>query len=252
VKGSLTTRKTSGRTGRGGYHTIDDRPTAHPAVQSFVSKLCSDPEIRSLHSWYCTLISSPLAWRLYKQINGASCGRINGAYYRGRRFQIDTAKPSSSELGPPPLEKQGEGRYTQGKSVVLYLSRTPETSALESGTDPSKPRIFIQKFELSIPNAKVLYLSKDLEDRYPNLHYLLVNSEYLPAENPFFPNPYRATQFVAFLCQLRGILAVEYPSVRGCFRKNPDAVNIVLFGRVVDQASTMAVGDPFEFQTNYL
>jgi hypothetical protein len=69
---------------------------------SFVSKLCSDPEIRSLHSSYCTLISSPLAWRLYEQINGASCGRINGTYYRGRRFQIDTAKPSSSELGPRP------------------------------------------------------------------------------------------------------------------------------------------------------
>jgi len=249
VKGSLTTRKISGRTGRGGYHTINDRPTAHPAIQSFVAKLCSDPKVPS---WYWMLISNPLAWRLYIQINAASSEGINGTYYRARRFQIDAAKPSSSELGPPPLEKQGEGRYTQGKSVVLYLSRTPETAALESGTDPSKPRIFIQKFELSIPNAKVLYLSEDLEDRYPHLHYLLLDSEYLPNESPFVPNPYRATQFIAFLCQLRRVLAVEYPSVRGYFVDNPDAVNIVLFGRAVNQASTMAVGDPFEFQKNSL
>lgn len=252
MKGSLSTRKISGRTGRSGFHTLNDRPTAHAEVQSFVGKLCSDTKKYSWYSWYWTLISNPLAWRLYRQINSASCGGITGTYYRGRCFETDTAKPSPCELGPPPLEKQREWRYSQGKSVVFYLSRTCETAALETRTAGSKPIIFIQKFKLSIPNAKVLYLSKDLEDRYPHLHYLLLDSEYLPAENSFVPNPYRATQFVAFLCQLRGILAVEYPSVRGCFRKNPDAVNIVLFGRAVDQASTMAVGDPFKFETKCL
>jgi hypothetical protein len=250
MRASLTTRKISGRTGRGGYHTINDRPTAHPAIQSFVAKLCSNPKTPSR---YWILLSNPLAWRLYRQVNAAASGSINGTYFRARRFGIDAIKPSSSEFGPPPLEKQGkEGRYTQGKSVVLYLSRTPETAAVESGTNPSKPRIFIQKFEISIPNAKVLYLSEDLEDRYPHLHYLLLDSEYLPDENPFVPNPYRATQFVAFLCQLREVLAVEYPSVRGRFRDNPNAVNMVLFGNAVDQAFTMAVGDPFEFPMNSL
>lgn len=169
-------------------------------------------------------------------------------YYRARRFPVDAAQPqpSSSELGPPPLEKQGEGRYTHGNDLVLYLSRTPKTAALECGTDLSKPRIFIQQFKLSIPNMKVLYLNKNLEDSYPHLHYLLLDSEYLPNESAFVPNSYRATQFIAILCQLRLIAGVEYPSLRGDFVGNPNAVNLVLFGDAVDQASRMAVGNPFE------
>jgi hypothetical protein len=246
MKGNLTNKKISGRTGRSGYHQIEDRPTAHPAVQSFVTKLCSRRKIRL---WPWVLIQNPIAWQLFRQVSAAATTGIFGTYYRSRRFSIDVSNPSPFDLGPPPLEKQGEGRYTEGKTVVLYLSRTPETAARETVVDESRSRIFIQKFELSLPNSAALCLAGDFETRFPELHYLLLDSEYLPDESTFVPNPYRATQLVAYLCRLRGISAVEYSSVRGSYKDDPSAVNLVLFGQAVEVAKSMMSGTPEEYKT---
>jgi hypothetical protein len=244
MKGNLSSKKISGRTGRSGFHQIQDRPTVHAAVQSFVTSLCSNTK---MPCWLWILIYNPLAWELLKQVSAAASKGVFGAYYRSRLFPFDAPRPSNSNLGPPPLEKQGEGRYTDGRNVVLYLSRTPKTAALEAGTNEAKPKIFIQKFELTLPDATVINLTNDLESKFPHLHYLLLDSEYLPDESPFVPNPYRATQFLAFLCHLRGISAVEYPSVRGNYKDNPIAVNMVMFGKSVEAATRMMSGRPYEF-----
>lgn len=246
MKGSLTTRKTTKRTGRGGYHTVNDFPTANSSVQSFVTEICSSPDSQS---WFWTLISRPLAWKLYFQLESASRDGLKGSYFRARRFPEDKIRPAVSELGPPPLSKQGEGRYTCKNEVVLYLSRNSETAVLEIGLDESKPRIFVQQFELSFPDAKVLVLNRDLEETNPHLHYLLLNCEYLPGDSLSIHNPYRATQFLSYLCRLRGIAAIEYPSVRGGFGTNRDAVNLVIFGNAVGEAEKMTVGNPFEVKS---
>jgi len=80
---------------------------------------------------------------------------------------------------------------------------------------------------------KYLRLSQDLEATAPVLQYLLIENEYLPEESSF-AHPYRATQFLAFLCRLRGIHAVEYPSVRAGYKDDPDAVNMVILSPSVE------------------
>lgn len=245
MKGSLTVRKISDRTGRSGFHQIDDQPTSHAAIQSFVGKLCSSSK---RISWYWVLLRHPISWKLFKQVGQAAQNGLCDSYFRSRRFANDSRSPSPSDLGPPALEKQGVGRYSEGKERVLYLSRTRQTAAVESRSDQLKPRIFVQQFDLSLHEIKVLRLADDLEERFAHLHYLLLDSEYWPDESPFVPNPYRATHFVAFLCRLRGISAVEYPSVRGNYRENSNAINIVLFGNAVDDAAQMTSGTPSEFQ----
>jgi len=248
MKGDLSIKKISAKTGRSGYHLINNKPTAHVLVQEFITKLCST---QSKPCWFWILICNPIAWRLFRQVSAAAQIGLRGTYFRSRRFAKDAPIPSSKDLGPPPLEKQGEGRYTEGRDVVLYLSRNIETAAIESGPNKSKPKIFIQRFDLGIPEIKVLRLAEDLEEKYPHLHYLLLDSEYLPEETWFAPVSYRATQFVAYLCRLKGVLAVEYPSVRGEYKSNPEAVNLVLFGKAADMAKDMTSGDPIEYHPSY-
>ncbi|MCH7519379.1 MAG: RES family NAD+ phosphorylase [Candidatus Dadabacteria bacterium] len=241
--GKLTAKKINKNTGRSGYHIINDQPTDHPAVQSFVKKLCDNPKNPR---WYWTYFFKSLSWTLYRQINAAAEIEIKGTFYRARCFEVDRVAPSSDEFGPPPLEMQKDGRYTLNEKKVLYLSRTPETAAMEIGTNLTKPRIFIQRFDLSITGEKVISLSQDLEDKCPHLHYLLLNSEYLPEEGSFVPHPYRATQFLAFLCHWRGVHAIEYPSIRAGYGDNPDAINLVLFDRALDLALKQTNDPPFE------
>lgn len=244
MKGGLSIKKI-GRTGRSGFHQIEDHPTAHAAVQSFVGKLCSGS--KSL-SWYWVLLRHPIAWKLFKQVGEAAQNGLFGSYFRSRRFENDSQIPLASDFGPPSLENQkGDGRYSEERTRVLYLSATRQTAAVESRYDKSKPRIFVQQFDFSLPEIKVLRLANNLEERFPHLHYLLLASEYLPDESPFSPNPYRATNFVAFLCRMHGISAVEYPSLRGNYKDNPNAINIVLFGNTVDEATLMTSGIPTEF-----
>lgn len=245
MKGSLTVKKISGKTGRSGFHQIDDKPTSHADVQSFVGKLCSSSKTIS---WYWVLLRHPISWKLFKQVGQAAQIGLCDSYFRSRRFANDSGNPYPSDLGPPPIEKQGAGRYSEGEARVLYLSRTRQTAAVESRCDRLKPRIFVQQFDLSLPKIKVLRLDVHLEEKFPHLHYLLLDSEYLPGESPFVPSPYRATHFVAFLCRLCGISAVEYPSVKGNYKENSNAVNIVLFGNAVDDAVQMTSGTPSEFQ----
>lgn len=194
------------------------------------------------------MLRHPIAWKLFKQAGEAAQNGLCGSYFRSRRFENDSQSPSASDFGPPSLEDQRGGRYSEERARVLYLSATRQTAAVESGYDKSKPRIFVQQFDFSLPEIKVLRLTNNLEERFPHLHYLLLASEYLPDESPFLPEPYRATKFVAFLCRMRGISAVEYPSVRGDYKDNSNAINIVLFGNAVDEATLMTSGIPTEFQ----
>ena len=96
-----------------------------------------------------------------------------------------------------------------------------------------------------VPGFKFLRLTEDLERTAPSLQYVLLESEHLREESSF--DPYRPTQFLAFLSRLRGIGAIEYPSVRAGYIDDPDAVNLVVLGPVVDQIKLMTRGDPFEY-----
>jgi len=192
------------------------------------------------------LFSHHVAWRVFADLGRAAFVGIDASYYRARWFVADAPPPKPSDFEPPPLEKQGEGRYTDGKQVVLYLSRTPKVAALEKpAQDSSKSRLYVQEFHLSIPEFKFLLLTQDLESKATALQYLLLESEYLPEESSFAP--YRPTQFLAFLCGLRGILAVEYPSVRAGYKDDPGAVNLVVLGPAVNAVKLMTRGDPLEY-----
>jgi hypothetical protein len=247
MQGSLTIKVTRGTTGRSGYHQKNDKPTSNYEVQEFVKKLCNS-KIKPI--WPFVLIKSLLAWKLLLQIRLASKIGLKGQYFRSRTFSRKDEEPSSNCMGAPPIEKQGNGRYTEGSGVVLYLSKTPEIAATESSPSEDEQRIFIQEFCLNITKLRVLYLTSNLEDKYPLIHYLLLNSEFIINETSGLENPYRATQFISFLCRLCGVNAVEYPIVKGNFKTKPNAINLVIFNRYVSEATSMMNGNPFEFKGN--
>jgi len=245
MMGSLSARKISGKTGRSAQVLLNDERTQ--VVQRFVETLGTCWPTGWY--WWWLLVSYPVAWRTWFEIGKARSIGLHGTYFRSRRFTSCVPAPSVTDLGPPPRGKQSEGRYTDGRDVVLYLSRSPRVAILESRANAGKPRIFIQRFELSLPNLKYLRLSQDLETTAPVLQYLLIENEYLPEESSF-AHPYRATQFLAFLCRLRGIHAVEYPSVRAGYKDDPDAVNMVILSPSVEDARTMSKGSPFEYHAS--
>lgn len=241
ICGSVSARKAGGRTGRSAQVLLDSKRTYHAAVQSLVRDLCAT---RRQPNWWLVLASRPVAWRLLADLGRAASTGIDATYFRSRRFRAGSPPVSSCDFGPPPPGKQREGRYTEGKRSVLYLARTPELAALESPGDPERPEVYIQEFRIVSHALKAVELNSDLEMRAPAIQYLLVESEYLPNECECVPNPYRATQFLAFLCRLRGIRAVEYPSVRGGYRQDPRAVNLAVLGSAVDAVRVMARGSP--------
>lgn len=78
----------------------------------------------------------------------------------------------------------------------------------------------------------------------------MLDSEYLPAHGHEFPNvrnPYRATHFLAFLCDLAEVSAIEYPSVRSGAQGDRSGVNVAVFGEAVEEAHTQMTGPPQEW-----
>lgn len=243
LTGHISGRESGGKTGRSGQVLLHNKRTYHLSVQRFVEDLCKRRRCPNLWS---VLLSHRVARRLFVELGRVVSTGIDASYYRSRRFSADAPAPTSSDFGPPPLGKQVEGRYTDGKQVVLYLSRTPKTAALENPLhDSGKPKLYIQEFHLLVPRFRFLRLTEELERTAPSLQYILLESEYLPEESSL--KPYRSTQFLALLSKLRGIWAIEYPSVRAGYIDNPDAVNLVVLGPAVDEIKLMTRGDPFEY-----
>jgi len=243
--GDISGRKGGSKTGRTGQVLLHNKRTYHLSVQRFCEHLGKKTRCPN---WWVVLVSRRVAWRLFAELGRATSTGIGTSYYRTRRFSSHAPEPSSSDFGPPPPEKQGEGRYTEGRQVVLYLSRTPKVASLEKPLqqDPTKPQLFIQEFDLLVPGFKFLRLTQDLECKAPCLQYVLLESEYLLEEASL--NPYRPTQFLAFLSRLRGIQAIEYPSVRAGYIDDPDAVNLVILPPAVDAIKLMMRNDPFEWK----
>ena len=247
MKGSLTARKISGTTGRGGYHMIKDRPTAHSRVASFVKELCSTESTRN---WGCLLLTSGIARSVYRESKQAMSIGIRGRYFRGRRFPQGKEPQSASDFGPPPPEKQDKGRYNEFGGKVLYLCRNSRTLITECPYTPEKPCLYVQPFNIQLQTASILKLDADLEERFPHLHYLLLESEYAAEGTVFAKFPYRATHFLAYMCRRLGVAVVEYPSVRGGYKDNRDAVNLVVFEPYCDSIASMSVGRPFKCEDN--
>lgn len=242
MKGSLTARKTTGTTGRGGYHLVNDRPTEAPRVASFVHNLCSTDR----KSWGCLLLTNSIAKSIYREAKQAASIGIHGRYFRGRRFPQGQEPQSAADFGPP--EKQGKERYNECGKRVLYLCRDQRTVVAECIYTSEKPCLYVQAFDIQLPLARILKLNADLEKNFPYLHYLLLESEYPEEGTTFVKSPYRATHFLAEISRRLDIDAVEYPSISGGYKDNRDAVNLVIFDRHINSVCDMAVGRPFKYE----
>ncbi len=249
LSGSLSLKIIRGVTGREGYHSISDRPTAHAEVQEFVLRICQAEKL----DWIQLLEHDAVASHVYLNSLNAVRRGILGKYFRSRPFSATGTYARSCDFGPPPLGRQGRGRYNEHGHRVHYLSRTQETAALECRATQETPRIVLQEFALNLPDAKIILLDMDLEENHPYLHYLLLDSEYPLTETSELPNlrnPYRATHFLAFVCSRIGISGIEYPSIRGNFKENAEAVNLALFEEAIDRACSVTVGEPVEWKNN--
>jgi hypothetical protein len=239
VQGNLTIKVNREATGRAGFHLKSDAPTEHVAVQDFVLRICS---IVEAPEWARVLESERIARRVAEDIRGATRVGLNSRYWRGREFSESAREIGPEDFGAPPSGKQSEGRYNPGGSRVLYLARDAATAGIECSRRPEASNVWVQEFSIQLPHYRWLRLELDMEERYPHLHYLLLDSEYLPDASAKFANvrnPYRATHFVVHVAEQLGIAAVEYPSIR---RKN--GVNLVVLGRAVPIAERMTTRRP--------
>jgi hypothetical protein len=244
IEASISAEVIRAKTGRRGFHIKENSPTEHVEVQAFVLQLCETDTT----DWEALLHTNRTAQKIHNDFRNAIKTGINGEYFRGRRFQVSVASPPSKELWAPPVNKQKVARYNEFANRVLYLSRTAKTIVAECPPTVDKPTLFIQKFTLQLPNLRIISLETDLESKHPFLHYVLLDSEYVPESAHEFPNvrnPYRATHFLAHLATINNVSGVEYPSVRGDIRNNPDAINLVLLNESVVIAQSMTEGVPF-------
>ena len=170
MMGSLSARKISGKTGRSAQVLLNDERTYHQVVQRFVETLGTCWP----RSWYWSslLVSYPVAWRTWFEIGKARSIGLHGTYFRSRRFTSCVPAPSVTDLGPPPRGKQSEGRYTDGRDVVLYLSRSPRVAILESRANAGKPGYSSNASNFPFLTFKYLRLSQDLEATAPVLQVL--------------------------------------------------------------------------------
>jgi len=246
---SLTAKKTSGTTGRSGYHLIDSRPTAHGKVTSFVTELCSTKRRRS---WKWMLLTNRSARTICREVKQAASGGIQGLYFRGRTFPSGQEPIGAVDFGPPSPDRRGEGRYNEHGKKVLYLCRNVSTVAAECPRTEEEPCLFIQAFNIQLDAVRVLQLDADLEEQFPYLQYTLLESEYAAEGTNFVRFPYRATHLIAEICRRLDIGAVEYPSVRGGYKDNREAVNLIVFEQYCDSVCDMMAGEPFKYQPSDL
>jgi len=197
--------------------------------------------------WAALLESDPVARSIARDVERAVSIGLSGRYWRARAFHRGLACPSPEDFGAPQPGKQPEGRYNPGGARVLYLASDARTAAAECSGQSASTAVWVQEFALDFPDLRAIRLDLDLEQLHPHLHYLLLDSEYLPdlaADFDNVRNPYRATHFLMYLCGQLGIAGVEYPSIRTGSGEAGHPKNLVLLTHAVPFAELMAIGEP--------
>jgi hypothetical protein len=248
MRGDLSIKVIRGNTRREGMHLVDSVPTAHAKVQAFATELCKTDPL-SL-DWSDRLKTNALASIIQQEFHAATTRFAPGSVYRSRPFSVE-ANPTSKDFEAPAAGTQRPGRYTEGDQRVLYLASTAALAALECDRTPDKPRISVQRFDLDLPDRRIVRVRLDPEARFPHLHYLMLDSEYLPTKGHEFANvqnPYRATHFLAYLCVAAGVSGLEYPSVRRSPLRAGSDVNLAIFGDAIGEAHAQMSGAPVEWK----
>lgn len=246
MRGNLSIRVARASTGREGMHLVDSVPTAHGEVQALVLQMCGTEVL----DWRELLRTNALAARIRDQFQVAATGGFHGTFYRSRPFAVGHSPQSSTDLEAPRAGSQLPERYNEDGQRVLYLASSAMVAAIECRTTSDKPRVFIQRFDLDLSHRRIVRLALEMEDRFPHLHYLMLDSEYLPTQAHEFSNvrnPYRATHFVAFLCGLADVSAIEYPSIRAGAQGDRSGFNVAVFGEAVEEAHAQMTGMPQEW-----
>lgn len=237
------------KSGREGDHIVDNALTVNFSLQALVKELSATECV----NWILFIIRRPVTWVIVRQLRNAMRHHITGSFFRGRAYDRGEKPRDSGDFYWQPDAWQTHvssgrwrpDRYNERGQRVLYLSTTARTAFRES--DKAGCAQFIQRFEVDLPNTRSVILDHELETRFPYIHYLLLNSEYLPGES-HLPNPYRATHFLAFLSACFEIDAIEYPCVKVNHKEYPDEFNLVLFRKAMESAGRMMVGEPFEYK----
>jgi hypothetical protein len=235
-------------TGREGDHMADNIMTQNRSIDSFIIRLSKTRSV----CWPFYILRRRTAWVIIYELAATRNRGFSCAAYRGRAF-LGRARPTSAwdfywtEAKWQDYLRSGAwspDRYNETGERVIYFSATAETAYREVRERNACDPVYIQEFRLDLPDIASVTLGHDLEQRFPHLNFLLLNSEF-PRRGSHVENPYRATHFLSYACAVLGIDAVEYPSVKANLKANPNEFNIVLFRQAVRSAETMATGTAF-------
>jgi RES domain len=207
-------------------------------TQALIQRLLSQ---RPRCGWWILLLFDSVAWRIYRELDASAEGwATKREYFRGRLLNEGEAVPS--DFGPPPGRRVG--RYNERGHRAWYLSRTAPTAAAEMRGDADRRFVAIQRFNFTGDGIRVARVPNDLSERAPYLYYFMMGCENTE-ESGLGAAYLRPTHFLAAACRHLSIGALEYPSVRGRFPNEPNAINLVVFDRSIDGLLTDGVGAPF-------
>lgn len=188
-------------------------------------------------------LASPVGAKVQAELAARVDVGLRGEYFRGRWLRRDEVLPESFRR--PPSEKVKEpGRYNRGGDPVLYLARDVPTVLDEIGRVHAEERsLFVQRFVLDLPELRLVRLSPDVELPGSVLNQVMFFAERVP-DNPSAAGVYRPTLFLRALAEELRVQALEFPSVRGGFPANANAVNLVVFGEAARMVEEQMDGEP--------
>lgn len=235
----------SAYTSRESTYEEDGEPTEFHQVKSFLEWLSTD----GAHLPWDQVLRHPMAEKLVNDISEAIDTGLDAPLYRGQRLQEDASPPVERLLAPtekrlPDDVEPGPGRYNEGGEAVLYTCRKREIVPDEVPPGEGKPELYLVEFDVTLDNLIAIRLDETTEEEQPHLHHLLFLTEYPPKDKDL--DVYRATHLVREICRRLGIEAVEYPSVKGGYRDDREALNLVVFEAARPRVEDAVDKGPYE------
>ena len=156
---------------------------------------------------------------------------LYGTWYRGVRFAAG-ARPTRRDMGLPPPERCAAGRFNRKGDCVLYMARTLEAVEAEVGPEPGRPVLFVQRYDVDLPDARVLG-----RPRRGQVAWVWSQAD----QRATVEEDYALTHLLADALRAAGIDAVAYESDESA---GDGPQNLAILGAAARRAEAMAVGEP--------
>lgn len=113
---------------------------------------------------YADLLAGSSGDRVLEAARAAVARGVRGTFYRGIRFAAGTLAVAADEFLPGPRTGATEARFNEPGQPALYLADRLPTVEAEVPPEPGRPELFVQRFDLKWPAARIVVVPPMRED----------------------------------------------------------------------------------------